>query len=134
VNVVALTGESGSGKTTALVALIEHFVAAGRSVGAIKHTHHALNDVDRGDTAAFRKAGAEPVVLAGAGDAVVFSRKGVRGVTFREPSELLATFDTDVVLVEGWKSIDAWPRIELNGLVRQSTQDLLRILDRIWRP
>ena len=58
--IAALTGYSGSGKTTLLVQLIQRFVAEGKRVGAIKHTHHHLNEENRGDTAKFRAAGAEP--------------------------------------------------------------------------
>jgi molybdopterin-guanine dinucleotide biosynthesis protein B len=136
VKIVAFTGESGSGKTTAIAGLIAHFVANGQTAGAIKHTHHVINEEDRGDTAVFRRAGADPVVLAGAEEAVVFSASGTRRITFTDPRELVSLFDAGVVFIEGWKSIagDAWPRVELSRASRHSTQDLLVILDRIWRP
>jgi molybdopterin-guanine dinucleotide biosynthesis protein B len=124
-DVAAVVGPSGSGKTTLLVALIRHFVTEGRSVGAIKHTHHELSTVNRGDTAAFVEAGAHPVILAGNGDAIVF---GVGRVKFDSPADLLFHFDTDLVLIEGFKEFDGWPRIEA-----MSFRDALGQLERIWR-
>src|SRR5437016_4336566 len=56
--VIAIGGPSGSGKTTRLVELIRTALANGRSAGAIKHTHHPLNEENRGDTARFLAAGA----------------------------------------------------------------------------
>jgi molybdopterin-guanine dinucleotide biosynthesis adapter protein len=134
VNVVAISGPSGAGKTTAIVALIAHLAVPGTRIAAIKHTHHPLNDEDRGDTAQFRRAGAEPVVLAGTSEAVVFSGGTTRHVKYTDPRELLALIEADIVFIEGFKSVSAWPRIELGANERRSTAELLEILDRIWRP
>ena len=132
--VAALIGHSGSGKTTALVALTQHFVSRGQTVGAIKHTHHRLNEEDRGDTAKLRHAGADPVLLAGnSGEAVVFSSGGTRRVRYHEPRDLLAQCPTDIVFVEGFKAYEGWPKIELTVDERKSPDELLEILDRIWR-
>ena len=87
--VAAITGVSGAGKTTLIVALIRRFVAAGERVGAIKHTHHVLNEERRGDTGAFLDAGAEPVVFAGNGEAVVFRHNGVARSRYADERELL---------------------------------------------
>lgn len=97
-------GWSGSGKTTRIVALIRECVARGERVAAIKHTHHPLNDDDRGDTARFRAAGANPVILAGEGEAVVFDGDATSRITFSEPEELLARLAADVVMIEGFKN------------------------------
>jgi molybdopterin-guanine dinucleotide biosynthesis protein B len=134
VNVAAFVGESRSGKTTAIAGLIRHFVAEGQSVGVIKHTHHAINENNRGDTAEFRRCGADPVILAGDGEAVVFRGGETRRIRFERPENLLTHLNTDIAFVEGFKSVAGWPRIELNRLERRSTAELLSILDRIWRP
>jgi molybdopterin-guanine dinucleotide biosynthesis protein MobB len=131
--VAAITGFSGAGKTTLIVALIRRFTAAGERVGAIKHTHHELNEEHRGDTGAFLDAGAEPVVFARDGEAVVFRHNGASRVRFGHERELLELFDTDVVLVEGFKRSEAWPRVELSSERRLSTEEAAAILDRIWR-
>ena len=133
-NVVAFVGESGSGKTTAIADLIRHFVDEGQSVGVIKHTHHTINDDNRGDTAEFRRCGADPVILAGDHEAVVFERGRTRRIRYERAEDLLTHLNTEIVFVEGFKSVDVWPRIELNSLERRSTAELLSILDRIWRP
>jgi molybdopterin-guanine dinucleotide biosynthesis protein MobB len=134
VRIAAFTGHSGAGKTTAVESLIRHFVGEGLTVGALKHTHHPLNeDTGRGDTGRFRRAGADPVLLAGDGEAVVFSSRGIGRVRFDAVTDLLETFRTDILLVEGFKSVAEWPRIELNERDRRTTDELLTILDRIWR-
>ena len=132
--VAAITGFSGAGKTTLIVALIRRFVAAGERVGAIKHTHHVLNEERRGDTGAFLDAGAEPVVFAGNGEAVVFRHNGVARAQYADERELLRFFGhDDVVLIEGFKSSEAWPKVELGSERRLSADEAAAILDRIWR-
>jgi molybdopterin-guanine dinucleotide biosynthesis protein MobB len=110
--VAAVVGPSGTGKTTLIRELIRRFVAEGQSVGAIKHTHHPLTEERRGDTKRFADAGADPVVFAGNGEAVVFERDAARRITFASPRDLLAQFATDIVIVEGFKHYDGWPRID----------------------
>jgi molybdopterin-guanine dinucleotide biosynthesis protein MobB len=131
--VAAFVGPSSSGKTTLIRELIAFFVAEGRTVGAIKHTHHALNDERRGDTATFADAGAEPVIFAGDGEAVLFRGHRVERFPFRSPHDLLARFETDIVFIEGFKSGGNWPRIELDHNKHIGTQEALAILDTIWR-
>ena len=132
--VAAITGFSGAGKTTLIVALIRRFVAAGERVGAIKHTHHVLNEERRGDTGAFLDEGAEPIVFAGNGEAVVFRHNGVARARYGDERELLQFFGGDVVvLIEGFKSSEAWPKVELGNERRMSADDAAAILDRIWR-
>ena len=109
--VIHLAGLSGTGKTTRLIEVIREAVAAGRSVGAIKHTHHPLNSENRGDTAAFLAAGARPVILAGDGEAIVFDGTSATRVSYGQPPDLLAHFATELVVVEGFKSFDKiWRR------------------------
>lgn len=102
-DVIHVAGPSGTGKTTRLVELIRNAVAEGRSVGAIKHTHHPLNEENRGDTARFLAAGARPVILAGHGEAVIFDGTSARRVAYSERADLLALLTTDLVVVEGFK-------------------------------
>jgi molybdopterin-guanine dinucleotide biosynthesis protein B len=131
--VAAITGVSGAGKTTLIVALIRRFRGEGKRVGAIKHTHHQLNEERRGDTGKFLDAGAEPVVFARVGEAVVFRDNAATRIGYADERALLDVFDADVVLVEGFKSSDAWPRIELDSRRRLTPEEAAEILDRIWR-
>lgn len=131
--VAGLSGFSGAGKTTLIVELIGRFVAEGKRVGAIKHTHHELNEEHRGDTGRFLDAGASPVILAGAGEAVVFRDGGTLRARYDEARELLAHFDTDVVLVEGFRATDAWPSVTIDPRARLTVDDVLAGLDVMWR-
>lgn len=129
--VAAFGGPSGSGKTTVITGLIRRYRAAGMTVGAIKHTHHPLNEEDRGDTSRFRAAGADPVILAGADEAVVFAATTKR-VKYSNPFELLTLLPTDIILIEGFKTYGEWPKLDVD---RSLTADgAAAILDRIWPP
>lgn len=132
-NVAGIAGFSGSGKTTLIVGLIRRFVAEGKRVGAIKHTHHELNEEHRGDTARFLEAGAEPVILAGAGEAVIFRDGGTVRARYADARELLAHFETDVVLIEGFREPDAWPSVTIDPQDRLTVDDVLMRLDVMWR-
>ena len=132
--VAAITGYSGAGKSTLIEALIRRYVANGTRVGAIKHMHHPLNEEHRGDTGRFRDAGAEPVILAGDGEAVLFRDRGTARVRFQNPDDLLAHCDgCEIVLVEGFKELGAWPRIPIDASARPTIDELAANLDRIWR-
>jgi molybdopterin-guanine dinucleotide biosynthesis protein MobB len=131
--VAAIVGSSGAGKSTLLAQLIGVLVSEGLTVGAIKHTHHPLNEERRGDTARFQDAGANPVLLAGTGEAVVFSDRSPLRITFSEPEELIRHVPCEVVLVEGFRESTSWPRIEITADARPTVAELRANLDRIWR-
>src|SRR5438067_12250421 len=114
--VAAITGVSGAGKTTLIVALIRRFVAAGERVGAIKHTHHVLNEERRGDTGALRDAGAEPLAFAGNCEAVAFRHNGVARAPYGRERQLLQSFGGDELelpagLAEGSERAGARPTV-----------------------
>jgi molybdopterin-guanine dinucleotide biosynthesis protein B len=129
VKVAAITGDSGAGKSTLITRLIQHYLANGQRVGCIKHTHHPLNDEDRGDTGRFRAAGAEPVLLARDGEAVVFDGRDTRRVVYATPSDLLSHFDTDVVLIEGFKDSADFPSLHISADRRPTLEEALAALD-----
>jgi molybdopterin-guanine dinucleotide biosynthesis protein MobB len=130
-HVAAFAGWSRSGKTTLIAELIRRLVARGDRVGAIKHTHHPLIDENRGDTATFLAAGAMPSILAGDGEAIVFTATSSRRVLYRSPDELPALCgEVDIVLVEGFKSFDGWARFD----AMRDVEEVLANLDRIRRP
>lgn len=129
--VLAVVGESGSGKTTLIESLIRHFVARGERVAAIKHTHHPINDRNEGDTARFLAAGASPVIFAGAGEAIVFPQQ--HRIRFTDPRELLIA-DAAVMLVEGFKQVDGWPRVELERNAWREPAEVAAMFDKIAGP
>jgi molybdopterin-guanine dinucleotide biosynthesis protein B len=131
--VAAFVGASGSGKTTLLTAVLRLLIERGEQVAAIKHTHHPLNERNEGDTARFRTAGAEPVLFAGDGEAVLFRGGGIERIVYHHPVELLERCGDRIVLVEGFSRHEEWPRIEVRLEARQTAEEALAILDRIWR-
>ena len=110
--VLGVSGWSGCGKTTLMVALIPRLRARGLTVSTLKHAHHDVDlDTPGKDTWRHRQAGAREVILA----------TGRRWVLLHElrdepePSltDLLSYLQpVDLVLVEGWKT-GAYPKLEI---------------------
>ncbi len=137
---------SGAGKTTLVEALIRLYLGRGEQVAAIKHTHHPLNLANRGDTARFLAAGASPVLLAGDAEAVIWSDAalpprsvrlatggGTAGASLLIAELLEYARPADIALVEGFKTYEGWPRIDLLRGTWQSAHEAAAMLDRIWR-
>lgn len=107
--VVGFTGHSGSGKTTLIEKVLSTLVARDRKVSAIKSSHHGTDiDVPGKDSYRFREAGAEEVVL-------VSDRRWALMKETKETvqlSEILSRLSpVDIVLVEGYKSVEDIPHI-----------------------
>lgn len=116
--VVGFSGQSGVGKTTLMEKVLARLVSRGRSVSAIKSTHHDT-DVDKPgkDSHRYRTAGACEVMLVGP------ERWALMKETHGEPTleEVLRHMDpVDIVLVEGYKSEEGISRILVHrkGLVK----------------
>lgn len=113
---MGISGWSGCGKTTLIVALIPRLRARGWTVSTLKHAHHDVDlDIPGKDTWRHREAGAQEVILA-------TGRRWALLHELREaPEPSLADLLTylqpvDLVLVEGWKR-GAYPKLEVWRLV-----------------
>ncbi len=110
--VLGISGWSGCGKTTLIVALIPKLRARGLTVSTLKHAHHEVNlDVPGKDTWSHREAGAQEVILA------TGRRWALLHELRDEPEPTLADLLThlqpvDLALVEGWKT-SAYPKLEI---------------------
>ena len=101
--VFAITGYSGTGKTTLIEKLITHFSRAGLRVSALKHAHDGFDmDVPGKDSYRMRAAGATQVLISAPKRWVLMEE--LRDAV--EPSliaHLQRLADADLVIVEGWK-------------------------------
>lgn len=95
--VVAVTGRSGSGKTSTLECVIRELRAQGIKVLAVKYTHHGV-DVRGKDSWRLNDAGAVAVLAVGPGEVALFTRQ-------LEPEDILKALSGfyDAVIVEGFK-------------------------------
>lgn len=92
---------SNSGKTTLIEKIVTLLKGRGLRVAVVKHASKGFDlDVPGKDSWRFREAGAETVVLMGAG------RMAIMKTLLREPSPedlIRAAGDVDIVLFEGFK-------------------------------
>jgi molybdopterin-guanine dinucleotide biosynthesis protein B len=101
--VVGIVGYKDSGKTTLARALAQELTARGRRVAVVKHTSHAV-DLAEKDTAALLEAAGQVAILSA----------GAAGVFWRKPmglQDVLPYLDADLVLVEGLKAEQGYPKI-----------------------
>ncbi len=109
---LGVSGWSGCGKTTLIVAMIPRLRARGLTVSTLKHAHHDVDlDTPGKDTWRHREAGAQEVILA------TSRRWALLRELRQEPEPSLAELLThlqpvDLVLVEGWKR-GAYPKLEI---------------------
>lgn len=109
---LGISGWSGCGKTTLIVALIPRLRARGWSVSTLKHAHHDVDlDTPGKDTWRHRQAGAQEVILATGRRWVLLHE--LREAPEPSVAELLTYLQpVDLVLVEGWKR-GAYPKLEV---------------------
>ena len=109
---IGIVGWSGSGKTTLLEKLIQELGRANLKVNVVKHSHHdVILEPSHKDTARFRQAGAQEVLLASP------YRIALVRVLREEPEPSLELLlqelaPADVNLVEGYKWAEI-PKIEV---------------------
>lgn len=121
---VGFVGPSGVGKTTLMEKVLVRLVSRGRTVSAVKSTHHDTDlDSPGKDSWRFRTAGASEVVLAGDKRWALMRETEGQKVSLQE---ILSRMDAvDIVLVEGYKGEEGIPRILVH---RKDCAQALRML------
>jgi len=128
--IISFVGKSGSGKTTLIEKLIPELKKRGYRIGIVKHTHHEVEMDKKGkDSARHKEAGAEMVILAGAGQ---FSM--IRDTDCNSLENLEIYFiGLDIVITEGFKKENK-PKIEVfraemhKSLLFNGTSDFIAIV------
>ena len=95
--VFAISGLSGTGKTTLLERLVRELVRKGYSVATLKSTQEDVSEPEGTDTWKHQRAGAKTTVLLGPQSTTI---KHGRRITLRD---IFADSDFDFLLVEGMK-------------------------------
>ncbi len=101
---IHIIGRKNSGKTTLVADLVTHFVAVGRRVGTVKHTHHQHElDTPGKDSHTHRKAGSAVVGILTPGMTAVFRPASDDRHDTDDRYQWLAPLyaDCEFVLVEG---------------------------------
>ena len=111
VPLLGFIGNSNSGKTTLLTALIAHLTTTGLKVGAVKHHHRSFTvDHEGKDSQRFTAAGARKTIITGPEQTALIEQ-----TSKQLPLEDLAAIylqDLDLILVEGFKQSPI-PKIEI---------------------
>lgn len=110
---LAVTGYSGTGKTTLLEKLLPALRTRGLNVGLIKHSHHQI-DIDKPgkDSHRLRQAGANPVMVA-CDTRWAMMCETSHPVNFATLAARFADSGLDLLLVEGFKH-EQLPKIQLH--------------------
>ncbi len=121
---VGFVGPSGVGKTTLMEKVLARLVSRGRTVSAVKSTHHDTDlDSPGKDSWRYRTAGAKEVVLAGDKRWALMRETEGQKVSLQE---ILSRMDAvDIVLVEGYKGEEGIARILVH---RKNCAQALRML------
>jgi molybdopterin-guanine dinucleotide biosynthesis protein MobB len=110
--IAAIVGHSGCGKTHLIVRLLAHLTARSLKVATAKHTHHHAFYVDQPgkDSWRHRDAGAVETLLVSEQQFAHFGPLSPQV----QVSDLLARLQPcDLVLLEGFKNLVAVPKIEV---------------------
>ncbi len=101
---IAVVGYKKSGKTTLAMELAQALKEMGLSVTLAKHSHHGFDEKPETDTARFRDSADMVIGFSPGGSFVSWP-------TERPLAELLPLVNTDILVLEGGKTLGIMPRI-----------------------
>lgn len=112
-NVVIITGAHNSGKTTFIEKVVSTLSLNGYNVSYIKHDPKgkAITDREGKDSWKIYNAGAKQVLVASPNKLSLFIRENSYNLT--DILNLLNFFNPDIVIVEGFKSVDGFDKFEV---------------------
>ncbi len=135
-NIIAVVGTSGSGKTTTIEYLTSRLSKEGYKIGSVKHIHHEDFSIDTEGTDTWRHAHAGAIVTAAiAPKETVIIKK--TEASLKDLDKVIKTFDSeklDVLLIEGFHSLIAKRRDIPKIITAKNSEDLKRTLDGTFPP
>lgn len=96
---IAIKGEKNSGKTTFIEELLKKLNC---KVIVIKSSGHEFIDIDGKDTSRYRNAGAKASIIVAKNETAIF----MESMNLSKAIDLAKKFNPDLIIVEGFKSID----------------------------
>lgn len=97
---IAIKGEKNSGKTSFIEKMLEKLKDF--KIIVIKSSGHEKIDEEGKDTYRYRKAGAEASIIVAKEETAIF----INNVSIEEAIKLARKFSPDLIIVEGYKSIE----------------------------
>src|SRR6056297_303024 len=109
--IIAVVGDSGSGKTLLCAQVVAALAADGLRVAYVKHAAHGFEPDRAGsDSERVRTAGADPVAVLGPGG--VLQLHAGEGSSEEVVSQLTTGLRGEVVLLEGFSG-GPWPKVRV---------------------
>ncbi|MEM3550605.1 MAG: molybdopterin-guanine dinucleotide biosynthesis protein B [Candidatus Bathyarchaeia archaeon] len=135
-NIIAVVGTSGSGKTTTITYLISMLSKEGYKIGSIKHIHHEDFSIDTEGTDTWRHAHAGAIVTAAVApkETVIIKKTEASLKDLDAVIKTIKSEKLDVLFIEGFHSLIA-KRVDIPKIITaKNPEDLKRTLDGTFPP
>ncbi len=109
--IIVFLGYSNSGKTSAIVAVVERLAKAGKTVGTLKHIHDEGFTIDRAgkDTWRHASAGATTVVALAPKEVTIIEREDTSDVAIDDLLGIFKSRHVDYLIIEGlYRKMSSW--------------------------
>ena len=124
---LAVTAESGTGKTTLLTKIIPILKSIGINLGCVKHTHHQLAlDTPGKDSHRLRMAGVDQMLLGDSENWALFGKANGLENKLENLLKRLNYEELDLILIEGFRSAEV-PSIILRRSISGTQEPFIEL-------